>query len=114
MTALTANVFGVVVPARSYEHHLYNYGTSLCYWDTDCYQYVHFDGKFTIIGLAKDLKESDWEGIVGWFELAGKKGYRDYSFDDLRFPFATSTLSGLSLLASLKLDPETTLIISKQ
>ncbi len=68
-------------------------------------------GQWQILSRASELTEEQWKGIVGWFELAGKVGYRDYSHDDPRFPFANATESGLSLLKSKGLNPDEVLIL---
>lgn len=72
------------------------------------------EGSWTLLGLAKDLTEEDWKKVVSWFELAGKTGYRDYHYDDPRFPYETASISGLSLLWEYRLDPSTTVILIKQ
>lgn len=71
-------------------------------------------GNWTIIGKASDLTEEQWGQIVGWFELAGKLGYRDYQSFDLSFPYQTASISGASLLKKHRVNPDTTLILIKQ
>lgn len=81
-------------------------------------------GNWQIIGKAYSLNRKEWNDIVQYFPLINDDGhfcgnmYRDYTDvqqivpDD--FSLDTPTESGLSLLASHSMKPETTLIIKHQ
>ena len=76
-------------------------------------------GQWSIVGLAKDLTEEQWKGILpqvrGGFagHIAGYKDYNDNGLSMDKAPLKTATESGLSLLASNGKKPSTTLIIIK-
>jgi hypothetical protein len=72
------------------------------------------EGNWQILGRPASITEDQWKGIVGWFELAGKVGYMDYSFDDTRFPFAFAKDSGQSLLKAKNIDPDRVMLLIKQ
>src|SRR5438309_1940289 len=82
---------------------------------------VWLSGNYKIIGKASELIEEQWRGIV---KMGGLKTFKDYTYiyepdlDGLfnallEMKFQTATESGLSLISSLDLEPETTLIIQK-
>jgi hypothetical protein len=72
------------------------------------------EGTWQILGRPNDFTEAIWGGLVAWFELAGKVGYMDYSFEDPRFPFSFAKDSGLSLLKSKNISPDNVIILIKQ
>lgn len=62
-------------------------------------------GSWQLIGTVREVTRSNAAELCEWFELAGKKGYRDYSFtDDLRYPFLDPISSWRSLLKAKTLD----------
>lgn len=73
-------------------------------------------GQYSIVGIAKDLTEEQWKGIV---EQYGD-GYEHYMSDDQYEKsdridlLATATLSGLSLLSSNGFEKDTCLILRKE
>lgn len=70
-------------------------------------------GSYTIVGLAKDLTEEQAGEIVEWWD--GTETYRSYTYTpsagETFWPYSTALESFRSLLSSLSLQPETTLII---
>lgn len=76
-------------------------------------------GQWEIIGRASELSEEQWSGIVepigGWSSVlyydysASGRDYRDIIESGLKSP----TESGLSLIKSHSMNPETTLVIRK-
>jgi hypothetical protein len=72
--------------------------------------------KMKIIGKASELTDEQWKGIV---EVFNNGAYRDYGQSLFAPDMSTDVFcltakeSGLSLIASLNLKPETTLIIQK-
>lgn len=71
---------------------------------------------YTIVGLSSKLSEDEWRGIVE----TNSEGFEHYMTDeeydrsDHVYPLPTATESGLSLLKSKNLSPDTTLILKKQ
>lgn len=61
--------------------------------------------KWSILGLAIQLSEEQWKGIVEGDDFI----FKDYTGECNAC--ATAYLSGLSLISSLTMNPETTLII---
>lgn len=90
-------------------------GTKPIGWHTQ----VPNPGQWSIIGKGSELKEDDWKGIVpevsGWSRIiyynhtASGRDYRDI----VDTAFDTATNSGLSLISSHNMKPETTLILKK-
>lgn len=83
-------------------------------------------GMWSILSLAKDLREEQWGGIVEWYTDSHDSSYdpmynvttyfdvfKDYVTGD-EGELATATQSGHSLLVSKNLDLNTTLIIKKE
>ena len=77
------------------------------------------EGTWSILGLSSDLTEDQWMEVVEKYHLQEK--YKDYFTQpnsDLCAAFcpvfSTAKESGYSLLKSLSLDPDTTLILIKQ
>jgi len=79
-------------------------------------------GSWSLIGLASELKEEDWKGIVegverfvsnGRFQtkIIGFKDYERFEGSSVFKNKSTATESALSLLASHNLNPSTTVII---
>ena len=72
-------------------------------------------GNYSLVGMAKDLTEEQWENIVGLavymrnYEELVKEGWWNYNEGH---PLATATESGLSLLKHHGLKLENTLILS--
>ena len=75
-------------------------------------------GQWRILGRAKELTEEQWTtGMSGylteydWEKIVEKvhHGYKDYEFNGE--PYATAMFSGLSLLRSHGIDPETNPLI---
>lgn len=74
-------------------------------------------GSWELIGLAKDLTEDQWKGVVEVLNtFVGDNGQRIDVFVDYdnNFECDTAAESGLSLLKSKSLNPGTTLILKRK
>lgn len=112
----------VEVEKDSREHQIIFSPVRIMYWSNSGNNYLDTKplakGSYSIIGLASELTEWDWEGIVEG-NNGGQNDTMWYDYTQPKtcffcFTKTTATESGLSLLSSLGLNKETTLIILKE
>jgi hypothetical protein len=105
----------IPIPADAFDVR-FRFGRFLTYRRKKSYHVTRFDYKHVSVGFADKLTEDQWKGIIGYYDGRDDEnigGMIYECFDETDFCFSTAVQSGLSLIASLGLKPETTLIISK-
>jgi hypothetical protein len=105
-TLLINNVYAVEVPEGATQPY-FDRRQSIGFTLNGELRFVHLPepGSWQLMGMVREVTRSNAAELCEWFELAGKKGYRDYSFtDDLRYPFLDPISSWRSLLKAKTLD----------
>lgn len=120
------NILILPVPEDSWNYHFISMGVTgigiKCFHSFDKGKVRVFSapiapGDWRIVGRAKELTEEQWRGVMPVFECyeSYKKGFKNYSkFSHEYDLFATATESGMSLLRSYNIDPETNPLILKR
>ncbi len=124
ITQLTPKAIGVTVPVDAHSFYLIDAANKDnvqgLFWENDKPSppwIVLPDGNYSILGLGDKLSEEQWKEVLEGEEVkyAGISVWPDYTKEHHSWEAMPDTAkeSGLSLLKSLSLTPETTLILIK-
>lgn len=119
ITELTSKAIAVTIPEDANIETAFiaseRYSPTLVYKTKTSLTSVHISlplGNWQILDRADWLEEDQWKGIVAYIPYGNLQRWRDYSGNESFCLSATE--SGLSLLKSKGLNPDTTLILIKQ
>lgn len=128
---LTSKAIACVIPPDAEHVHIQDLRDwEFCFSYKHNGEWVHADlphpgpTPWQILGVARNLSEEQWKGIVGKDErtvtngtrdslISGFKDYERHGGSSVFMVKRSATESGLSLLKSKGLNPETTLILLK-